>query len=687
MSNNYEDFDLELSQSMLDDISDVEELEKDETNQIKDDSIKSPKRNPRTIQIFVILCSVLIIIAVIVAWGLKFATSKSDTIVETKNKSTNERIVSTTDVVDKENEKIQLTAKQKKEEDKNTTIKEYTYQDPNTNGVPTTTNENQNNNPTNSGVNPEFNFSDRDVNHTGNEFTYNNANDGKEKPTIIYPSKKGMTVLTNSASNNKDVNNTSNNKDVSNNKKSMDIINNEPKDANQKDGYYSKYLTNQDLINAYNLGLTPEEYYKKYSATGYDFGNKGTVATTNNSNFNMLNNNYREKQTGIKLTESFDEYDIKEGSYIPVVIATNIRSDRPGNFQAIVREDVYDSLNHKYTLIPKGSKIIGVYDGLRNKDDKFINMRVSRIILPNGKSIKLGGFNITDLNGNTGGVGYKDEKYGERLLKSTMTLALGLVSDFVGNSSIGINGFSLGRKNYDYNLNELKVPEEKKADTGTEAPMERIKVNEDGSYITLKETYNIVNTLNKLPLSNEFKDDLNSSYKNTLTKNRNVKENILSYMLAQLIYNKINDAINGKDKENPTTTNNTTNNNHTTNNYNTPNEPNNNDRNILSGLLNGGGGGNPLSNLLGGNNLSNLLGGNNSLDDIGKLSKLFKTDKKEDERELLGTNNIVKDVRSTFDKVQKSWDSVMPVIHIEGGSRLNLYVSSDISLEPYRISK
>lgn len=650
MENEYNDYELELSTDMLEDLDEVEKTEP--TVLPQEDTKSENKKGKRRIKIAVFVIIGMIISLIILVKVIGYITEYNNRpMVDTKTNSTNNEHI---EVSKKENDEFRFENKPVDGENKDKTPTVPVYD-----GV---VNTNATNNATNNTSN--------DTNKEDNRGTLYNVDTGKEvavardvnsnvvvepeaKDTVVYPTKKGMTVITNSAH---DVSEVSTKKGSSKGGTVNTNGGSSTVEDNVKGNNYEAYLTNVDLLNAYKLGISPEEYYNRYilgkDSNSYD--NIGGVG-------NKKNLSYKEHQVGIQATESFDEYDIKEGSYIPVVIASEVRSDSPGMFQAIVREDVYDSLNHRYTLIPKGSKILGVYDGLRDKSSKYIDMKVSRIILPNGKSLRLGGFDITNLQGVKGGEGYKDERYGEKILKSTMTLALGLVSDFVGNSSIGVNGFSIGSKNYDYTLKELKVEDKKKEDVTRE------KVEESYN-ISLSDVNSAMSELNKAPLSREFKDSLNRGYTEVVSSNRGVQENMLAYLLAQFIENKIRSAINGDKDKDSSGNNNGGTNTGTTNSGNRGNggDYSSLDMDILSKLLNGGNSGN-----------------GNGLNDLAGLSKLLKQDKKEDARDVLGTNNIIKDVKNTFTNVKSAWDSVVPIIYIEGGTRLNLYVSSDISLEPY----
>ncbi|MDR0653538.1 MAG: hypothetical protein LBG12_09575, partial [Synergistaceae bacterium] len=55
-------------------------------------------------------------------------------------------------------------------------------------------------------------------------------------------------------------------------------------------------------------------------------------------------------------------YELKAGMIIPGLLITGINSDLPGNVLGQVSENVWDTATGKFVLIPKGTRILGVYD-------------------------------------------------------------------------------------------------------------------------------------------------------------------------------------------------------------------------------------------------------------------------------------------------------------------------------------
>ena len=106
------------------------------------------------------------------------------------------------------------------------------------------------------------------------------------------------------------------------------------------------------------------------------------------------------------LIDSVSPYQVMAGSVVPGVLVTGLNSDLPGTVIGQVSQNVYDSTEGKYLLIPQGTKLIGIYDS----NTAFAQSRGAviwqRMILPNGKSMVLPNFNGSD---NEGYIGLKDK--------------------------------------------------------------------------------------------------------------------------------------------------------------------------------------------------------------------------------------------------------------------------------------
>ncbi|MBR8700489.1 MULTISPECIES: TrbI/VirB10 family protein [unclassified Fusobacterium] len=89
------------------------------------------------------------------------------------------------------------------------------------------------------------------------------------------------------------------------------------------------------------------------------------------------------------LVPAISRYEVKAGTYIPIVMTFELISDLPGKVTAMVRENIYDSLTGNYIVIPMGSKLFGQYNSEISWGQERVQVVFNRLTLPNGKSIDL----------------------------------------------------------------------------------------------------------------------------------------------------------------------------------------------------------------------------------------------------------------------------------------------------------
>lgn len=106
------------------------------------------------------------------------------------------------------------------------------------------------------------------------------------------------------------------------------------------------------------------------------------------------------------LVDSVSPYQVMAGTVVPGTLVTGLNSDLPGTVIGQVNQNVYDTIEGKYLLIPQGTKLIGIYDS----NTAFAQSRGAviwqRMILPNGESMVLPNFHGSDKEGY---VGFKDK--------------------------------------------------------------------------------------------------------------------------------------------------------------------------------------------------------------------------------------------------------------------------------------
>lgn len=93
---------------------------------------------------------------------------------------------------------------------------------------------------------------------------------------------------------------------------------------------------------------------------------------------------------------------VNQGTVIRAVLLTGIKNDLPGRVTAQVTADVYDSVQQRYVLIPKHSKLIGTFSTQVVAGQERLLVAMNRLIRPDGSWISLGGASAADLIGQSG---------------------------------------------------------------------------------------------------------------------------------------------------------------------------------------------------------------------------------------------------------------------------------------------
>src|SRR5437016_3630767 len=90
-----------------------------------------------------------------------------------------------------------------------------------------------------------------------------------------------------------------------------------------------------------------------------------------------------------RLEPAGSPYTLRAGTVIPGLLVTGINSDLPGDLVGQVGRDVYDSRTQRICLIPKGARFIGTYDNQIAAGEGRLLVAWTRLILPDGRSLKL----------------------------------------------------------------------------------------------------------------------------------------------------------------------------------------------------------------------------------------------------------------------------------------------------------
>jgi len=94
--------------------------------------------------------------------------------------------------------------------------------------------------------------------------------------------------------------------------------------------------------------------------------------------------------------------ELKTGAVIPGVMITGINSELPGSIIAQVSQNVFDTANGAYLLIPQGSKLFGVYDSRVVYGQSRVLVAWNRIIFPDGSAVTLEAMPGSDMAGYAG---------------------------------------------------------------------------------------------------------------------------------------------------------------------------------------------------------------------------------------------------------------------------------------------
>lgn len=108
------------------------------------------------------------------------------------------------------------------------------------------------------------------------------------------------------------------------------------------------------------------------------------------------------------LRKPISPYEIKAGWMIPAIMVGGMNSDLPGQLQAQVRENVYDTQSGRYVLIPSGSKLVGTYDSQIAFGQSRVLVVWTRVIFPDGSEQFLKGMPGADQAGYAGLTGDVD---------------------------------------------------------------------------------------------------------------------------------------------------------------------------------------------------------------------------------------------------------------------------------------
>lgn len=158
----------------------------------------------------------------------------------------------------------------------------------------------------------------------------------------------------------------------------------------------------------------------------------------------VIKKDEQDGSTGVKSTNSYQaarENTLSPGTMLPAMLISGINSDNGGQVTAQLTADVYDSLYGDTLLIPMGARLVGTYEGGAKLGESRVNIKWSRILLPNGASYQMGETIVTaGMDGYPGILG-KVDTHGDQVVSAGLvTTVLGALGSIAaGNTSSGDN--------------------------------------------------------------------------------------------------------------------------------------------------------------------------------------------------------------------------------------------------------
>ncbi|MCK4118403.1 TrbI/VirB10 family protein [Ralstonia nicotianae] len=93
---------------------------------------------------------------------------------------------------------------------------------------------------------------------------------------------------------------------------------------------------------------------------------------------------------------------VTQGFVIPATFVGGNNSDKPGEFRAMVSQDVYDTVDGTCKAIPAGAMLVGTYSSDISIGQERLLVAFTRLQLPNKKWVPLGSMQGADPNGYAG---------------------------------------------------------------------------------------------------------------------------------------------------------------------------------------------------------------------------------------------------------------------------------------------
>jgi len=103
-----------------------------------------------------------------------------------------------------------------------------------------------------------------------------------------------------------------------------------------------------------------------------------------------------------RLETPVSPWQLMAGTIIPATLLTGVNSDLPGQVIAQVTSPVYDTVTGETVLVPQGARLIGRYDSVIAFGQSRALLVWSRIVMPDGSSIRIDNLAGVDARGYAG---------------------------------------------------------------------------------------------------------------------------------------------------------------------------------------------------------------------------------------------------------------------------------------------
>jgi type IV secretion system protein VirB10 len=132
-------------------------------------------------------------------------------------------------------------------------------------------------------------------------------------------------------------------------------------------------------------------------------------------------------------------FELRAGFVIPGVMITGISSELPGQIEAQVAQNVYDTATGNYLLVPQGSRLVGAYQSNAAYGQARVLIAWQRVVFPDGKALDLGAMPGADSAGYAGFTDQVNNHY-TRIFGSAVMLSLIGAGAEVGAPQTSSNG-------------------------------------------------------------------------------------------------------------------------------------------------------------------------------------------------------------------------------------------------------